>query len=234
VVSRGVPVDKLELASIADLRPYLRGRWSMGAGLALGELRQRRHRPSPPRIPTVPEVAHLTLIESSVADSERIRTDLTAGRRPRARREAGSARAARWEAAVRAQMSARHQGRRDANDAVTAMVNHMTHLAEKAAWFRESPELRQAAIDETIRFTAHDEAVRSLAAQQAWLKSWSDRRSTSSLLDEHPATDPDGPVAAEWAEKMRARIAAHEEAERHWLAAWAAWAEAPTKDADQS
>jgi hypothetical protein len=170
------------------------------------------------------------LIEHSISQSERLSEALRAGRRPRPSRQP-EPEEDRWETALRAQMTARHQRRADANDAVTVMVNHMTHLAEKAAWFKERPALRAAAIDETIRFTAHDEPVASLAAQRAWLQAWSARRSTPSLLDGDIATDADGRLTTEAADRVHRHVDAWRRAEQEWLAAWSRWADNHTDPA---
>jgi hypothetical protein len=229
VVSRGLSIEQLELATITNLAPYLRGRRTMLAGFVFSEIRRWR-RPRRRKTPATAEVAHRALIEHSVAQSERLWEALSAGRRPRPSRQP-EPEEDRWETAVLAQMTARHQGRADANDAVTIMVNHMTHLAEKAAWFKERPALRAAAIDDTIRFTAHDEPVASLAAQRAWLEAWSTRRSTPSLLDDDIATDADGRLTTDAAEQINRHIDARRRAEQQWLAAWSRWADNHTDPA---
>jgi len=223
VVSRGVALDELTLAAVADLRPYLRGRWRMGARLAVGVLRQLPRRPRAADASS--GAPHLELVEHCVAESERLRTALAAGRTPGSPRESGSIHAARWGAAVRAQMEARHQSRPIADDAVTVMVNHMTQLAQSAGWFYDQPALRRAAVDETIRFTAHGEPVASLSAQHAWLDSWSARRSAADFLTSDVERPDVGRV-----ERVQSRIAAHRDMEQQWLDAWSRWVEQQTRD----
>ncbi|MCA1845265.1 MAG: hypothetical protein LC792_19145 [Actinobacteria bacterium] len=222
VVSRGVPIERLELATITDLAPYLRGRRTMLARSLMSEL-HRRHWPRRRTRSATPEAAHRALIEHSIAQSERLREALNAGRRPRPSRQP-EPKEDLWQTAVKAQMTVRHLRRADANDAVTVMINHMTSLAEKAAWFNDQPALRAAAIDDTIRFTAHDQPVASLAAQKAWVEAWSVQRSAPSLLRDL-ATEEDGRLTAEAAKRMHNHLDARQHAEQQWLAAWSRWAD---------
>jgi hypothetical protein len=48
------------------------------------------------------------------------------------------------------------------------MINQMVELAQAAPWFEADAVLRDAAIEETVAYTARGEAVRSERAQEAW------------------------------------------------------------------
>ncbi len=186
VVARGVPLEAVRLARVADLNPFIRGRARTLASLAGVTLRaglanrQGTGEPVPRG-----DAALWALIEFCVASSQAHEDAARADRRPRTRpRDSGQRRHALWQAAVDAQARAWRQSREPANEQVTVMVNHMTHLAQRSTWFRSAPELRQAAIDETIAYTAHGEAVESAPAHRAC---WA-----NVAIGEHPTPAPRG------------------------------------------
>ena len=93
-----------------------------------------------------------------------------------------------------------------ADEAVTAVINHLGHLDERAAWFGADARLRETAIDETLRRALHADSVQSEPAQQAWDRYWA----------EHLAwlrVDPD--AAERLAQPDREALA------EDWLLAWA-------------
>jgi hypothetical protein len=107
-----------------------------------------------------------------------------------------------WRATVERQMDLTGQPEPEARRAVGAIVNQLTALDDRAAWFREHGPLRERAIAETLLYwTGLHDRVASLPAQQAWL-----RREVSG---------PDEDRAA-----VESRVAA----DRQWIDAWTAWA----------
>lgn len=222
VVARGVPLEAVRLARVADLNPFIRGRARTLASLAGVTLRaglanrQGTGEPVPRG-----DAALWALIEFCVASSQAHEDATRADRRPRTRpRDSGQRRHALWQAAVDAQARAWRQSREPANEQVTVMVNHMTHLAQRSTWFRSAPELRQAAIDETIAYTAHGEAVESAPAHRAWLEHWQTWQSVSTPL-RHLGDFPTADQVADL------RNATQQRAQRLdiWLAEWNRWAE---------
>jgi len=93
---------------------------------------------------------------------------------------------------------------------VTAVINHVGHLDERAAWFGTDPRLREAAIDETLRRALLEESVPSEPAQDAWDRYWS----------EHLAWLRVDPQEAERLAHARDRDTLAD----YWLRAWARWA----------
>jgi hypothetical protein len=70
-----------------------------------------------------------------------------------------------WSARSGAQPAVRDQARisgidaRQADEIATLVVNHLTHLQERAPWFTAEPRLREAAIVETPRHAVLGEDV---------------------------------------------------------------------------
>jgi hypothetical protein len=90
---------------------------------------------------------------------------------------------------------------------VTSAVNHLVHLDSEAAWFTADARLREAAIDETLRYAMLDDRVPSERAQDLWARYWASRTSFDLEPGEHLA-----------------RAAADQETfEANWNAAWEAW-----------
>jgi hypothetical protein len=97
-----------------------------------------------------------------------------------------------------------------ADEAVTAVINHLGHLDERAAWFGADARLRETAIDETLRRALLADSVSSEPAQRAWDRYWA----------EHLAWLRVDPDVAERLALIRTREALAED----WLLAWVDWA----------
>jgi hypothetical protein len=95
-----------------------------------------------------------------------------------------------------------------ADEVVTSVIDHLGHLAENAPWFGAPGQLREAAIDETLRHAMLGDAVPSEGAQLAWARYWSAGPGIGRQPD--PAT-------------MRAEFESLLALEADWLAAWEAW-----------
>jgi hypothetical protein len=205
VVGRSVRPGSVRLGPVADLEPYLRGRNEM-----LGQLAEHyRRRPRPALEPAAGVAAYRALAEAALRSHERDRVALRAGRVPRYRAGEGAAMSALWQRAVREQERISGAGARQADEIVTRVVNHLTHLQEQAPWFTAEPRLREAAIDETLRNAVLGEDVPSRAAQQAWARYWEHHMSLLGLE----------PGAA-----LRSELAAGGPLTSGWLQAWSAWA----------
>ena len=94
---------------------------------------------------------------------------------------------------------------------MTALVNQMISLAQHADWFAD-PAAGDAAVEESIRFTALASEVRSAPAQRAWLRQWHH-------LDEPPM--PAAPFATPEEQRLRAELALQSRA--GWLDLWRTW-----------
>jgi hypothetical protein len=171
VVGRDVDPNSVRLATVADLSPYLRERGERIGRLAAA----RRHRPVPELPPATGVAAYRTLAEHVLDSQERDRTALDAGRAPRFRADEGTTYHALWQRAVREQARISGGDQRQADETVTLVVNHLGHLGLRAAWFRADRALRDAAIDETLRYCVLGEDVPSAPAQQAWATYWTAR-----------------------------------------------------------
>jgi hypothetical protein len=113
-----------------------------------------------------------------------------------------------WQRAVSEQARISGISSRQADEIVTLVVNHVTHLQEKAAWFTAEPRLRDAAVDETLRHAVLGEDVPSKLAQQAWSRYWTHHTSL-------------GVQARDAA--LRAELRAGQPLITAWLQAWSAW-----------
>jgi hypothetical protein len=174
-------------------------------------LRERRRAAPPPVLQPAEGVAALrALADFSLAANARIRAAERAGREPRTPVGSGPMHAALWQRAVRERQRLAGGGARAADEAVTAVINHLGHLDERAAWFGADARLRETAIDETLRRALLGEPVPSEPAQQAW-----DR-----YRSEHLAWLRVDPQTAERMTLTRTREALAED----WRLAWAAWA----------
>lgn len=166
VVGRGVAVDAVRLDTVDDLGPYLRGRDQLP-----GQVLDRMPGLPPPEDWDLPPAhgfeAHLALVQASLAEIEAGRRATREGRQYRVRRGAAHTHQMLRESAVRAQMKLATQTRHEAEDAVLSLINHLVRLAEEAPWFSD-PVLRQAAIEESVRYQVFDSDVPSRPAQEAW------------------------------------------------------------------
>jgi hypothetical protein len=110
-----------------------------------------------------------------------------------------------WHRAVREQQRIGAMSEQAADEVVTSVINHLGQLAEKAPWFGAPGQLREAAIDETLRHAMLGDAVPSEAAQLAWARYCSAGPGVGRQSD--PAT-------------MRAEFKSLLALEASWLAAW--------------
>ena len=219
MVGRGVAFEAVRLTGVTDLNPFIRGRARTLASLASASLPAGlANRKGTGEPVSQGDAALRALIEFCVASSQGHEDAARAGRRPRTRpRLSGRRRQELWQAAVRAQAAAWGQPGEPANEQITVMVNHMTHLAQKSPWFRSAPELREAAIEETIAYTGHGEAVESAVAHGAWLDHWQAWKSMSTpfrQLGDSPTAD------------LRSATQERGQGLNGWLAEWNRWAEA--------
>ncbi|MER5865409.1 hypothetical protein [Kitasatospora sp. NPDC002040] len=196
VTGRGVPPGGVELRRIEDFEKYVLGRTDLMRKLARQQ--DRRAVLEERELPPVAGLeAHRAVVEHAVHEAVALAAQARARRVPRLpRRLRGEAGAVRWEAAVRQQMRLASETRDEAGDAVTAMVNHLTRLAQNTEWAIGTPE-GQAAVEEVIRYTAFASEVPSLPAQRAWERLW---------LGGAPRTPGSAPVT-----------------EEAWLTAWEQW-----------
>lgn len=205
VLGRGLDPGSVRLGPVPDLGPYLRGRSEM-----LGRLAEQHRRQPPPVLePAEGVAAYRALAEAALAAQARLLQALRAGRSPRHRAGDGATMHALWQRAVREQARISGIGQREADEIVTLVVNQLTHLHEQAPWFTAEPRLREAAIDETLRYAVVGDDVPSRPAQQAWARYWT--RQMSMPGHEH-------------GEALRARWEIGGSQGSDWLAAWAAWA----------
>ena len=95
------------------------------------------------------------------------------------------------------QMHLAGQTRNEADDAVTLLVNQLLRLATTVTWWADHG---QAAITESIRFTAFDSAVPSRPAQLVWLEIFtsSHPRRPASRQPAMPSLNPEAAWAEAW------------------------------------
>lgn len=224
IVSRGVPPEQVRLTAVADLTPYLRGREEQAAESA------RRHpavRPEELDLPPVHGLdAHRALIESSIRDAERTRDQIQAGRRPRRQPRPPDEHQRMWEAVVRAQMHLAEQSREVATEQVPILVNQLITLALETQWFVR-PELRSAAVGETLGYFVLDAAVDSRPAQRAWQRFWQNNRIPESL-QRGQLDRPGGPLPPKEADQLRRYMNTSRTLRAEWRAAWEDWAQKNT------
>lgn len=208
VVGRGVPPDSVRLEQVPSLRQLIEARSE--ELIRLIERNRGRPRPPLPDLPPAEGVAALrALADFTLATHAELRASAGTGRRPRHGREWGGMHSALWQRAVRERQRLAGEDERTADEVVTSAINHLGHLAEDATWFTADELLREAAIDETLRYAMLDERVPSQRAQYLWARYWANRM-TSLGRD---------PVPAEVME----RVAARERFVSDWNAAWEAW-----------
>ncbi|WP_152626548.1 hypothetical protein [Streptacidiphilus carbonis] len=205
VTARGVAPERVALRTVEELQPYAAGRQ-----LLLQSLRERRGTPKPHvserELPQVQGLeAHRRLIDHSVQESLRIEASLESGHKPRLSRTPDD-RAELWESAVRQQMRLAGEDRMEANEAVTALVNQMAKLAQRADWFPGTEDAR-AAVEESIRYTVFDSDVPSIGAQRAWQAEWGWNSSLSAATNG----------------ERRRRLEEHLAADAAWLEQWQTW-----------
>ena len=206
ISGHGADLDWIRLEPVTDLRPMFEARNEV-----FGQLRERRRAAPPPVLEQAEGVAAWrALADFSLAASARIRAAERAGRETRTPVGSGPMHAALWQRAVGERQRLAGDSARAADEAVTAVLSHVGHLDERAAWFSTDSRLREAAIDETLRRALLADSVPSEPAQQAWDRYWS----------EHLAWLRVDPEAAERLALTRTREALADD----WLRAWADWA----------
>lgn len=214
VTAREVPPEEVALGVVTDLRPYAEGRQAL-----LNELTVRRAERAKRQEGAGAAAAeeplglndHRRLVDFCVADALRVEAAVRAHRLPLGGAAQGEQWRTLWDRAVRQQMRLAGEDRHEANESVTALVNQMVSLAQFADWFAD-PEAGEAAVEESIRFTALASEVRSAAAQRAWLRQWH-------RLDEPPFPEP--PLATPEENRLRAELT--QQARASWLELWRVW-----------
>ncbi|QMU72006.1 hypothetical protein [Streptacidiphilus sp. P02-A3a] len=180
VIGRGIAPERVGLRTAVELEPY-----ALGRQRELDAVRSRRGRPVSVRDRELPPVqgleAHRQLVERSVRQSLQLEADLRAGRKPRSPRGDHAVAGELWERTVRQQMRLAGEDRATANEAVTALVNQVVLLAERADWF-PGTAAGAAAVEECIRYTVFDSEVPSVAAQRAWGADWTRRMGEAGQL----------------------------------------------------
>jgi hypothetical protein len=218
IVALGVNPESVRLQPIADLRPMIEAeveRIIAMMGRSGGKPRPPRPEPEVELEPAEGVTALRALAEFTLKSGADRRARLQAGQRRRHDPDWGRLHNALWQRAVREHQRLRGTAQEAADDAVTAAVNHLGLLQEKAPWFGADPRLRAAAVDETLRHTMLGDAVTSEPAQDAWARSWSTR-----VTGRRPDREADREAADPLVE-----MAAREALSDDCLRAWAAWAE---------
>lgn len=210
LVVRGRVPDELRLVSVTDLEPYVRRQREQLDSMRIGSAQE--HRPAPVDVKN----PHRALVEASLRHSLE---DNVADPRGHARRDSieldrlGGL----WEATVMAQMRLAEQSRKQADDAVGALVNQLVRLQQDASWFTRDAPLRAAAIAESlIYWTELRKAVPSRAAHASWqrlMRTQAALSATAGGLDD-PNRGPERGRAwsAQWTTDLQA-----------WRDAWTAW-----------
>ncbi|WP_042413809.1 hypothetical protein [Streptacidiphilus anmyonensis] len=221
VTARGVAPADVELEAVTDLAPYTQGRQLLLNEMALRRAAQRKRQDEtggPAAEEPLGLADHRRLVDYSVAEALRLEADVRTHGYPVPRPEpTGAERRALWDKAVQQQMRLAGEERNEAEESVSALVNQMVALAQAADWFAApatggSPEAAEAAVEESIRFTALASEVASAPAQRAWLRQWH-------RLDEPPF--PESPQATP--EELRLRRELTLQARASWLDLWRVW-----------
>jgi hypothetical protein len=212
VATWGVAMDAVRIAPVQDLRPTIEA--TCEDIIQRIERRRREPRPPLPPLPSLPSadgVAALrALADFTMAASSANRAPPGMGHGPRHGPDWGRMHQALWQRAVRERQRLGGVAAQAADEDVTSAVNHLGHLLEQAPWFAGDARLREAAIDETLRYAMLGGTVPSIRAQHAWTAYWSAHMSGGGRV-----TDPEALVA--W-------VAARQPLIADWLAAWAVWA----------
>ena len=210
VVGRGISPDSVRLEQVPSLRPLIEAR----SEELIRRIERNRGKLRPslpvPGLPPAEGVAALrALADHTLATHAEIRASRGTGRRPGL--GPPGLHSALWQRAIRERQQLAAQDQRAAEDVVTSAVNHLVHLDSEAAWFTADARLREAAIDETLRYAMLDDRVPSERAQYLWPRYWASRTSLSRRFDLEPG------------EHLARATADHETFEANWNAAWEAW-----------
>ncbi|WP_344622005.1 hypothetical protein [Kitasatospora arboriphila] len=190
----GLPPGGVELRRVGDAAPFVSGGTAQARELAARQWRRAVPVEERELPPAAGLEAHRAVVEHGIQEAIAMEAQLCARRTGRIpRRLRGEAGAECWESAVRQQMRLASESRREAVEAVSALVNQLTWLAQRTDWLVGTAE-GEAAVAESVRYTVFASEVPSLAAQLAWARLWA-------------GGTPDGPDGAEEA----------------WLAAWEDW-----------
>jgi len=210
VAGRGVSPDSVRLEHVPSLRPLIEAR-SEELTRRIERNRGKRRPSLPvPGLPPAEGVAALrALADHTLAAHAQIRASAGTGRCPGL--GPPGLHPALWQRAIRERRQLAAQGQRAAEDVVTSAVNHLAHLDSEAAWFTADARLREAAIEETLRYAMLDDRVPSERAQDLWARYWASRTSLSRRFDLAPG------------EHLARAAADHETFEADWNAAWEAW-----------
>jgi hypothetical protein len=210
VVGRGISPDSVRLEQVPSLRPLIQAR----SEELIRRIERNRGKLRPslpvPDLPPAEGVAALrALADHTLATHAEIRASRGTGRRPGL--GPPGLHSALWQRAIRERQQLAAQDQRAAEDVVTSAVNHLVHLDSEAAWFTADARLREAAIDETLRYAMLDDRVPSERAQYLWARYWALRTSLSRRFDLEPG------------EHLARAAPDHETFEANWNAAWEAW-----------
>ncbi|MEY9873554.1 hypothetical protein ABH931_003043 [Streptacidiphilus sp. MAP12-33] len=224
VTGRGVPPEQVALGVVTELGPYAEGRQTLLTELTArnaARAKKLAETSEPEAEEPLGLADHRRLVDVCVADALRVEAAVRAHRLPLSTAAEGREQRGLWERAVRQQMRLAGEDRFEADESVTAMVNHLSSLAQHADWFTDpaSADAAEAAVEESIRFTALASEVRSAPAQRAWLRQW------------HHLDEPPIPLADVVApEERRLRVELVLQARATWLDLWRAWLSERTDD----
>ena len=211
VVGRGVAPESVHLAQVLSLGPLVE------AGRAERSRRIERTREKMRRLPALDlppaeGVAALrALADFTLASGAELRASSGTGRRLDRRLEWGRMHHALWQRAVAERQRLTGEDKRAADDVVTSAVNHVGHLASEVPWFTADQRLREAAIDQTLRYAMLGDRVPSERAQYLWARHWAGRMSGL-------GPDPGAP------DEALAHARARDRFKSDWIAAWEEWA----------
>lgn len=204
VVARGVDPGTLQLSEVADLRPYVNA-WEEHQLKAMAAAAFMSPDNAGMEAPAQGLDAHVSLVRSWL--NTRLENPATTRESGIVGPDSGTEeQVQRWEAAVRTQAHYAKQDEREAEAAVSAMVNQALHLAERTSWFSDRT-LVVRAVEEMARYTVFDSDVPSRRAQEWWGRVWT---LTTTPLPE----DPD---------LARERHREFSATESVWLTAWERW-----------
>jgi hypothetical protein len=216
VTAREVAPKDVALGVVADLAPYAEGRQALINEMTVRRAaRAKRQEQSSGPVAEEPLglADHRRLVDFLVADAVRVEAAVRAHRLPVSGATQGEEARALWDRAVRQQMRLAGEDRFEADESVTALVNQISSLAQHSDWFLDpaNADAAEAAIEESIRFTALAGDVRSAPAQHAWQRQW------------HRLDDLPFPGTSLTPEERRLRVELALQARTGWLDLWRTW-----------